>query len=120
MDRGSSKNTCCSVGATTQQNRRLPTVPELPRYATVCITDFFWFFNAKRKKINKFDLRRSDIQPSNDFYFLKMVDQSAIGASSAALDVVAQCPSYAAALGYIGVAAAVCLSNWGAAVRSIF
>ena len=49
-----------------------------------------------------------------------MVDQSAIGASSAALDVVAQCPSYAAALGYIGVAAAVCLSNWGAAVRCIF
>lgn len=47
----------------------------------------------------------------------KMVDQSDIGASSAVLDVVAQCPSYAAALGYIGVAAAVCLSNWGAAVR---
>ena len=46
-----------------------------------------------------------------------MVDQAAIGASSAALDVVSQCPSYAAALGYIGVAAAVCLSNWGAAVR---
>lgn len=46
-----------------------------------------------------------------------MVDQAAIGASSAVLDVVAQCPSYAAALGYIGVAAAVCLSNWGAAVR---
>ena len=46
-----------------------------------------------------------------------MVDQAAIGASSVVLDVVAQCPSYAAALGYIGVAAAVCLSNWGAAVR---
>ena len=30
----------------------------------------------------------------------------------------AQCPSYAAALGYLGVAAAVCLSNWGSAVRS--
>jgi hypothetical protein len=28
----------------------------------------------------------------------------------------AQCPSYAAALGYMGVAAAVCLSNWGSAV----
>jgi hypothetical protein len=46
-----------------------------------------------------------------------MVDQASIGASSAALDVVSQCPSYAAALGYMGVAAAVCLSNWGAAVR---
>jgi hypothetical protein len=31
---------------------------------------------------------------------------------------VAQCPSYAAALGYTGVAAAVCLSNWGSAVRT--
>lgn len=30
----------------------------------------------------------------------------------------AQCPSYAAALGYMGVAAAVCLSNWGSAVRA--
>jgi hypothetical protein len=49
-----------------------------------------------------------------------MVDQAAIGGSSAVLDVVAQCPSYAAALGYIGVAAAVCLSNWGAAVRILF
>uniref|UniRef100_A0A7S3DVW5 V-type proton ATPase proteolipid subunit n=1 Tax=Entomoneis paludosa TaxID=265537 RepID=A0A7S3DVW5_9STRA len=29
---------------------------------------------------------------------------------------VAQCPSYAAALGYAGVAAAVCLSNWGSAI----
>mmetsp|Transcript_21843 Transcript_21843/g.28249 ORF Transcript_21843/g.28249 Transcript_21843/m.28249 type:complete len:210 (+) Transcript_21843:268-897(+) len=29
---------------------------------------------------------------------------------------VAQCPSYAAALGYMGVAAAVCLSNWGSAI----
>jgi V-type H+-transporting ATPase proteolipid subunit len=29
---------------------------------------------------------------------------------------VAQCPSYAAALGYTGVAAAVCLSNWGSAI----
>ena len=29
----------------------------------------------------------------------------------------AQCPSYAAGLGYLGVAAAVCLSNWGSAVR---
>lgn len=29
---------------------------------------------------------------------------------------VAQCPSYAAALGYMGVAAAVCLSNWGSAM----
>ena len=28
----------------------------------------------------------------------------------------AQCPSYAAGLGYLGVAAAVCLSNWGSAV----
>jgi len=30
--------------------------------------------------------------------------------------VDAQCPSYAVALGYMGVAAAVCLSNWGSAV----
>lgn len=30
---------------------------------------------------------------------------------------VTQCPSWAAALGYMGVAAAVCLSNWGSAVR---
>jgi len=30
----------------------------------------------------------------------------------------AQCPSYAAGLGYLGVAAAVCLSNWGSAVSS--
>jgi hypothetical protein len=29
---------------------------------------------------------------------------------------VTQCPSWAAALGYMGVAAAVCLSNWGSAV----
>jgi hypothetical protein len=29
---------------------------------------------------------------------------------------VNQCPSWAAALGYMGVAVAVCLSNWGAAV----
>jgi hypothetical protein len=29
---------------------------------------------------------------------------------------VSQCPSWAAALGYGGVAAAVCLSNWGSAV----
>jgi len=28
----------------------------------------------------------------------------------------AQCPSYAACLGYMGVAAAVCLSNWGSAL----
>jgi hypothetical protein len=39
------------------------------------------------------------------------------GAASAALDV-AQCPSWAAALGYGGVAMAVCLSNGGAAVRT--
>ena len=30
--------------------------------------------------------------------------------------VDAQCPSYAVALGYMGVASAVCLSNWGSAV----
>ena len=29
---------------------------------------------------------------------------------------VTQCPSWATALGYGGVAAAVCLSNWGSAV----
>jgi V-type H+-transporting ATPase proteolipid subunit len=29
---------------------------------------------------------------------------------------VNQCPSWAASLGYMGVAAAVCLSNWGSAV----
>lgn len=40
-----------------------------------------------------------------------MVDQSP------ALEVT-QCPSWAAALGYMGVAAAVCLSNWGSAVRN--
>ena len=33
--------------------------------------------------------------------------------------VDAQCPSYAVALGYMGVAAAVCLSNWGSAVSSV-
>lgn len=43
-----------------------------------------------------------------------MVDSHA--ASSALLDV-SQCPSWAAALGYGGVAIAVCLSNGGAAVR---
>ena len=32
----------------------------------------------------------------------------------------AQCPSYAAGLGYLGVAAAVCLSNWGSAVGLFF
>jgi len=32
----------------------------------------------------------------------------------AAMD--AQCPSWASSLGYMGVAAAVCLSNWGSAV----
>lgn len=32
---------------------------------------------------------------------------------------LSQCPSYAAALGYMGVAAAVCLSNWGSAVRNV-
>lgn len=31
--------------------------------------------------------------------------------------VDAQCPSWAPSLGYMGVAAAVCLSNWGSAVR---
>lgn len=35
------------------------------------------------------------------------------------IEEVAQCPSYAAALGYMGVAAAVCLSNWGSAVSEI-
>ena len=30
--------------------------------------------------------------------------------------VDAQCPSWAASLGYMGVAIAVCLSNWGSAV----
>jgi hypothetical protein len=30
--------------------------------------------------------------------------------------VDSQCPSWASALGYMGVAAAVCLSNWGSAV----
>jgi len=40
-----------------------------------------------------------------------MVDQAAL-----TLDVT-QCPSWAGALGYGGVAAAVCLSNWGSAVR---
>ena len=28
----------------------------------------------------------------------------------------AQCPTWAASLGYMGVASAVCLSNWGSAV----
>ena len=28
----------------------------------------------------------------------------------------AQCPSWAVSLGYMGVAAAACLSNWGSAV----
>ena len=37
-----------------------------------------------------------------------MVDQG--------LPIDAQCPSSAALLGYGGVAAAVCLSNWGSAV----
>ena len=32
---------------------------------------------------------------------------------------VAQCPSWAASLGYMGVAAAVCLSNWGSAVSTV-
>jgi hypothetical protein len=32
---------------------------------------------------------------------------------------VNQCPSWAAALGYMGVAVAVCLSNWGAAVSQV-
>lgn len=32
----------------------------------------------------------------------------------------AQCPSYAAGLGYLGVAAAVCLSNWGSAVSTVY
>lgn len=36
-----------------------------------------------------------------------MVDQAMVDA---------QCPSWAAALGYMGVAAAVCLSNWGSAI----
>ena len=31
-------------------------------------------------------------------------------------DADAQCPTWAASLGYMGVAAAVCLSNWGSAV----
>ena len=30
--------------------------------------------------------------------------------------VDAQCPTWASSLGYMGVAAAVCLSNWGSAV----
>ena len=42
-----------------------------------------------------------------------MVDQSALQ-----LDVT-QCPSWAGVLGYGGVAAAVCLSNWGSAVRPL-
>ena len=42
-----------------------------------------------------------------------MVDQGALQ-----LDV-SQCPSWAASLGYMGVAAAVCLSNWGSAVRYV-
>jgi hypothetical protein len=33
---------------------------------------------------------------------------------------VSQCPSWATALGYMGVASAVCLSNWGSAVRVSF
>ena len=41
-----------------------------------------------------------------------MVDQG--------LPMDAQCPSSAALLGYGGVAAAVCLSNWGSAVSEIF
>ena len=32
--------------------------------------------------------------------------------------VDAQCPTWAASLGYMGVAAAVCLSNWGSAVSN--
>ena len=40
-----------------------------------------------------------------------MVDQGP------ALD--AQCPSWASCLGYVGVAAAVCMSNWGSAVGII-
>jgi hypothetical protein len=31
----------------------------------------------------------------------------------------AQCPSWAVSLGYLGVASAVCLSNWGSAVSFI-
>jgi hypothetical protein len=41
-----------------------------------------------------------------------MVDQ----VTNSGLEVT-QCPSWAASLGYMGVAAAVCLSNWGSAVR---
>ena len=42
-----------------------------------------------------------------------MVDQGALQLE------VSQCPSWAASLGYMGVAAAVCLSNWGSAVRYV-
>jgi len=42
-----------------------------------------------------------------------MVDQGAMQLE------VSQCPSWAACLGYGGVAAAVCLSNWGSAVRYV-
>ena len=41
-----------------------------------------------------------------------MADQ---GGPASTLDAT-QCPSWAACLGYAGVAAAVCLSNWGSAV----
>ena len=43
-----------------------------------------------------------------------MVDQGALQ-----MEAVSQCPSWAACLGYGGVAAAVCLSNWGSAVRVV-
>ena len=51
----------------------------------------------------------ADYATSNIYIYI-MVDQGP--------PVDAQCPSYAVALGYMGVASAVCLSNWGSAVSA--
>ena len=40
-------------------------------------------------------------------------------AFAAASQVVAQCPSWAVAIGYLGVSCAIVLSNFGSAVSSI-
>merc|ERR1712203_625564 len=61
-----------------------------------CICTLQYFFSSK----SSLSLRRSSIPT--------MVDQGP--------PVDAQCPSWAASLGYMGVAVAVCLSNWGSAI----
>ena len=74
-------------------------VPLSPADSPSPLLDLFWR-SQRKSSFDGFTLYSSS--------FYTMVDQGPTAD--------AQCPTWAASLGYMGVAAAVCLSNWGSAV----